>query len=166
MGIYFEGPPGSVRQRSPGCRRLLDLPAAAAAAAVDAVPSPDPTHRGRRAPLLWRPHHDSRIPPRSLSRSSPRTRGVCRAHPAHLHEHPEHPLDVNGDRGELHHRAAPRSCAFRRRERGVPPHSATHGPHRAAPQHVIHGQGLEQRALRQLCGTVPPGENAGQRTDR
>ena len=60
-------------------------------------------------------------------------------------------------------------CAFR--SRNASPHGHPAGEEqlpasRFTQQHVIVGQGRQQRALRQLCGTVPPGEDAGQRTDR
>lgn len=149
--------------------------AAVAAAAVDAVPSSDHTQRGCSAPLLRHQHHDTPVQTRNLSRTRTKpARGLetftrTRTH-AHRHtragrrfcsaqqpKRTETPTEANS--------TAPWICAFllrptRKPARKPTPHPVSH----FTPKNVIVGQG--QRALRQLCGTVPLGEDAGQRTDR
>lgn len=59
-------------------------------------------HRGCRAPLLRRPHHDSRIQPRSLKRSEDRCVCVARIHlPCKSIAAIRNPPAANGDRREL-----------------------------------------------------------------
>lgn len=135
---------------------------------------------GLQRTLLRHQHHDSQVQNRHLSRPRTQPAGL-RATETYAHAHtrkhargdeycsdqPPRNRQEHADRGELH-RAAD-FALFRcrnasrtdTRKRKITPRESFH-----ATKHVIVGQGRQQRALRQLCGTVPPGEDAGQRTDR
>lgn len=181
MAFILKGPAGSVRPH----RCALTQERSGAAAAVDAVPSSDHTQRGCSAPLLPHQHHDTQIQTRNLSRTEDQPAEDCVDTYPHIHTRTlarsharrgEHRSDPQPNT-QRRNRSRPRRrtplrrgfCAFR--SRNASPHGHPAGEEqlpasRFTQQHVIVGQGRQQRALRQLCGTVPPGEDAGQRTDR
>lgn len=136
--------------KEPFCRRLSD--ASGSGGGCCPILSSHPA--GLQHTII--PHHDE-----SGVRSRSLIPGSCGLHGKLTRRSRAVPdrngIREGGGRGQTR-AAAPRIAAAR---------SLAHACERAHSRRVSHvGEGGQQRALRQLRGAVPAGEDAGQRTDR